>query len=191
MHDASGPPVQGPLRWERRRGRWMRLCHRRRRHNPSVLDARAWEGDIRTGVKKSRPTYSNPRKKKKIGSSSSCCACAANADLRSIVSGAPRAWISSAPCVLCTFGRCCTWLVEALQLLLVYQVGQEAGKKIASASEKEREATTHPKQLSVKRLVWQTPGPQAAHVETAEGVGLGPREVCAGPVRKGVSTNCQ
>ena len=31
-----------------------------------------------------------------------------------------------------------------------------------------------------------TPGPQAARAETAGGVGLGPREACAGPVRAGV-----
>lgn len=31
-----------------------------------------------------------------------------------------------------------------------------------------------------------TPGPQAARAETAGGVGLGPREACAGPLRADV-----
>ena len=83
-------------------------------------------------------------------------------------------------------GHCCTWLVEALRLLLAYQVGQEAGNLFESASEKETGATTHPKRLLGGRLGCQTPGPQAARVEIAGGVGLGPREVCTGPVRKGV-----
>ena len=42
----------------------------------------------------------------------------------------------------------CMWLVEALWLLVEYQVDQEAGKKkIESASEKERVGTTHRKRL--------------------------------------------
>lgn len=45
---------------------------------------------------------------------------------------------------------------------------------------------TDPKRLLGEKVRVPTPGPEAAGAETAGGVGLGPREACAGPVRAGV-----
>jgi len=44
-------------------------------------------------------------------------------------------------------------------------------------------ATTHPKRLLGEKVLMPTPKPQAARAESAGGVGLGPREVCAEPAR--------
>ena len=74
----------------------------------------------------------------------------------------------------------CCWYTKSVRKL---------EKKIESASGKEREAATHPKRLSAKRLACQTPGPQAVHVETAGGVGLGPRDVRWASVQSG-ETDC-
>lgn len=81
--------------------------------------------------------------------------CAAEVDIHSVVWGAPQAWTSPTPHILCTVRRCHTQLVEALRLSWSMKSVRKQGKKNQiSNREKKRLATTYP-----KWFFWQKPRP--------------------------------